>query len=82
MGKCNSDRKPYRPHPKSLSQAWERDSEKTNVTEVLLPIAQNWERGLGGEGILWLLTREVWKIIHLQAGTIGPVWRPGAAATR
>jgi hypothetical protein len=56
MGRCDSDRKPYRPQPRSLSQALERDFEKTNVTEVLLPIAQNWERGLGGEGILWLLT--------------------------
>jgi hypothetical protein len=46
MGRCDSDLKSYRPHPKSLSQAWERDFEKTNATEFLLPIAQNWERGV------------------------------------
>ena len=32
------------PHPKSLSQAWERDFED------LLPFSQFWEKGLGDEG--------------------------------
>jgi hypothetical protein len=33
-----------RPHPKSLSQAWERDF------EAFLPFSQTWEKGLGDEG--------------------------------
>jgi hypothetical protein len=35
---------PLRPHPKSLSQAWERDF------EAFLPFSQIWEKGLGDEG--------------------------------
>jgi hypothetical protein len=37
----------FRPHPKSLSQSWERDFEDFND---LLPFSQNWEKGLGDEG--------------------------------
>jgi hypothetical protein len=34
------------PHPKSLSQFWERDFEHG----FLLPFSQYWEKGLGDEG--------------------------------
>jgi hypothetical protein len=33
---------PIGPHPKSLSQSWERD-----FKQFLLPFSQGWEKGLG-----------------------------------